>query len=115
MTQTTVPPVRARVRALAFVVAVIAGVSIAVACAETRRALGDQCIKSEDCLSGLCSDFECTATYPTTNSEDNAETGAVETGPTPEASPEAAPEASGDDSSGGSEGGDAPSEAASGD
>jgi hypothetical protein len=29
------------------------------ACAETRRANGDECLKDDDCLSGICSQLVC--------------------------------------------------------
>ncbi len=35
-----------------------------VACSETRRPLGEDCLKSGDCLSGLCSGLKCAATPP---------------------------------------------------
>ena len=41
--------------------------SLAAACAETKRALGDACLKSEDCLSGICSQLVCAAAPPTTD------------------------------------------------
>jgi len=110
MTQTTVPPVRARARALASLVAVIAALGLALACAQTKRALGDECLKSEDCLSGICSQLQCAASPPLTSSQDNAETGAVEAGSASDTGADA-----GADTSAGSEGGDAGGEASSGD
>ena len=107
MTQTTVPPVRVRARVLVFVVAGIASLSLAFACATTKRAPGEECLKSEDCLSGICSQLVCAAAPPLTSSEDNnTEAGAADTGPAPEAGPEAAAETgpgpeAGDDSSDG--------------
>ena len=35
-----------------------------VACGETRRALGEACLRSDDCLSGTCSDRLCVAAPP---------------------------------------------------
>ncbi len=48
--------VRARVVALVLV----AGIAIA-ACGETRRPIGEECVRSDDCLSGVCSDKTCVA------------------------------------------------------
>ena len=31
------------------------------ACGETRRPIGDECLRSDDCLSGVCSDRTCVA------------------------------------------------------
>lgn len=31
------------------------------ACGETRRPIGDECLRSDDCLSGVCSDKTCVA------------------------------------------------------
>ena len=114
MTQTTVPTVRVRARVLVFVVAGIAALSLAYACAETKRSLGDECIKSEDCLSGICSAFVCSATPPlidamventeageTTDSGSGGETGVADTGSAQETG----------SSSGSEAGGDGPSEA----
>ena len=36
-------------------------VMLAIACGETRRPLGDDCIRSDDCLSGVCADRVCVA------------------------------------------------------
>jgi hypothetical protein len=81
MTQTTVPPVRQRVRALAFVVAGIAAMGLAFACAQTRRSPGEECIKSEDCLSGVCVQLVCGSTGPLTDTmENNPEAGETEAG-----------------------------------
>ena len=30
-------------------------------CGETRRPIGDECLRSDDCLSGVCSDKTCVA------------------------------------------------------
>ena len=43
-----------------------------VACTETRRPLGEDCLKDQDCLSGICSGLKCAAAPPT-----------LEAGPTP--------------------------------
>lgn len=95
------------VRALTFgvplvLVAGLVASALAVACAETKAPIGGACLKSEDCLSGICSQLVCSAAPPTTDTEaDNpdastaAETGTSEAGATdgaPEATP--VPEAS---------------------
>jgi hypothetical protein len=50
------------------------------ACEETRGALGDECLRSEDCLSGICSGRSCVAKretkeYPTRTSTPEPEDG----------------------------------------
>jgi hypothetical protein len=42
-----------RVLALASLALVALAVPVA-ACAETRRAVGEECLKNDDCLSGVC-------------------------------------------------------------
>lgn len=34
------------------------------ACTETRRTIGEDCLKADDCLSGVCSSQKCTAAPP---------------------------------------------------
>ena len=119
MTQTTVPPVRAGARVLAFVVAGIGALSLAYACAETRRSPGEACLKSEDCLSGICSQLVCASQGPLIDAMvENEEAGqAPDTGTGAESAAEAAADTgsaaeTGDDSSSGSSsGGDGASEA----
>jgi hypothetical protein len=112
MAKTALPPVRASVRILAFVVPVLlVAVGALSACQETRRTLGDACLKSEDCLSGICTQLVCTAAPPLINDEPVAEGGStvdataeagvdapvvVEAAPETSTVPEAAPEAAGD-------------------
>ena len=36
-----------------------------VGCTETRRPLGEDCLKDQDCLSGICSGLKCVAAPPT--------------------------------------------------
>jgi hypothetical protein len=31
----------------------------AIACGETRRPIGDECLRGDDCLSGVCADRTC--------------------------------------------------------
>jgi hypothetical protein len=57
-----------RVRALARVVAWVApGVAVfalAGACSEQRGSIGDDCLKDQDCLSGVCSELHCVVPPP---------------------------------------------------
>jgi len=39
----------------------------AAACGETRSPIGDECIRGEDCLSGVCSSRACVAAPPLVN------------------------------------------------
>lgn len=39
------------------------------ACGETRRPLGDECLRDDDCLSSVCSGRVCVATPPTTGDQ----------------------------------------------
>ncbi len=39
----------------------------AAACGETRSPIGDECIRGEDCLSGVCSSRTCVAAPPLVN------------------------------------------------
>jgi hypothetical protein len=38
-------------------------------CADTRRALGEACLKNGDCLSGVCSEQRCAAEPPVLDAE----------------------------------------------
>lgn len=58
-------------------------------CAETKRSLGDDCLKNEDCLSGICSQLRCGAAPPLL---DGAPTGEAQA----DATADAAAETSGD-------------------
>jgi hypothetical protein len=40
-------------------------VAFATACGETRRALGEDCLREDDCLSGFCVSRTCVAAPPT--------------------------------------------------
>jgi hypothetical protein len=59
---------RRRRGAAAALVARVAFVACAcvcvLACTETRRPLGEACLKNGDCLSGVCSGLTCAATPP---------------------------------------------------
>jgi hypothetical protein len=85
--------------------------ALAAACAESRRSLGAQCLKSQDCLSGICSQFACAAAPPTIDAEENAEAASPEAALSADAGAE-----TGLDASSGSDGEDAEAvEAAGGD
>jgi hypothetical protein len=43
--------------------------AVFAACAETRRSLGEGCLKSEDCLSGVCAGAQCVAAPPLLDAE----------------------------------------------
>ena len=45
--------------ALALVV-----LALVAACGETRRPIGEECLRGEDCLSGVCSSRTCVAAPP---------------------------------------------------
>jgi hypothetical protein len=37
------------------------GVALSGACIQTKRSLGEDCLKNDDCLSGICSQLKCAA------------------------------------------------------
>jgi hypothetical protein len=37
---------------------------VGIACMETQRSLGEDCLKNDDCLSGICSSLICAAAPP---------------------------------------------------
>jgi hypothetical protein len=59
---------RAFLRTLAVAGPLVAGV-IAAACSESRFPLGADCLKDEDCLSGICSQQRCAAAPPYLDAE----------------------------------------------
>jgi hypothetical protein len=59
---------RTSLRTIAVAGSLIAGV-IAAACSESRFPLGSDCLKDEDCLSGICSQQRCTAAPPYLDAE----------------------------------------------
>jgi hypothetical protein len=68
--------VRARVLPTVALVALAIGSAVA-ACANTTKTLGEECIKSQDCQSGLCESQVCVAeppflTVPSANTADSA-------------------------------------------
>ncbi len=53
-------------RAVAVVPGLVlfAVLSFAAACGETRRPIGDECLRGDDCLSSVCSSRSCVAAPP---------------------------------------------------
>lgn len=47
----------------------IAFVALGPGCGETRRPLGDECLRDDDCLSSACSGRVCVASPPLTNDQ----------------------------------------------
>jgi hypothetical protein len=47
----------------------VALVAALVGCAETRRSLGEACLKDDDCASGTCSGGQCVAPPPVLDAE----------------------------------------------
>lgn len=41
-----------------------ASLAVLVACGETRRPIGDECLRDEDCLSGVCASRVCASAPP---------------------------------------------------
>ena len=59
----------ARGAAVGAVAAGLAMVLLGSACGETRRPLGDECLRDDDCLSRACSGRVCVASPPLTNDQ----------------------------------------------
>jgi hypothetical protein len=77
---------------IALIIVLLAGALAANACMETRRALGEDCLKDSDCLSGTCSQLRCANPGPILDAQVIAEAapedaGVDATGTLPEASP----------------------------
>jgi hypothetical protein len=47
----------------------IAALVITLSCSETRRGPGEDCLKDDDCLSGICSQQHCAAAPPLLDGE----------------------------------------------
>lgn len=107
MAQTAFPRGRRALGVIAFGVTILAVVvGSVVACSETRAPIGDPCLKSEDCLSGICAQLVCASTPPTTSveltgeggepdAETNADSGTADTSaPGPEAAADTGPDTS---------------------
>jgi hypothetical protein len=96
----------------AVVLALVAvAVGLAGACAETRRTNGEDCLKSQDCLSGICSQLVCIAAPPTTDQKPtNGDASTADAAA--EAAPEAAAPEAAAETGGGETGSDAAPDAA---
>jgi hypothetical protein len=69
----TKTPVRARARAIAILVPFLCVVGVAGACSQELRSNGESCLKSADCLSGVCTNFTCVAAPPLLDAEVNGD------------------------------------------
>lgn len=65
MSAATVRGERPWATALAVFLPFFGGIVLSSACVETRRSLGEDCLKDDDCLSGVCSQLFCAALPPT--------------------------------------------------
>jgi hypothetical protein len=100
-----------RVRPWAAPVALFAPLAVAMllasACMETRRALGEDCLKDNECLSGICSQLRCATAPPTVDAQVMADAATEDaTSDVPGMEPDAA------DAPDGEAGNDAPTEEA---
>lgn len=50
---------RASARRAGAAIAALAALALSLACGETRRAVGEECLRNDDCLSGFCSARAC--------------------------------------------------------
>jgi hypothetical protein len=78
-----------------LVAVALCAIGASAACQLTSRGLGEDCLKDQDCLSGICSQLKCAAAFPPLNGipQGVPDTGAPQdsTAPTPETgAPEAA-------------------------
>ena len=71
---------------------------LASACMETRRSLGEDCLKNDDCLSGVCAQFLCASAPPTIDTPPVADAEPDEGAVAPEGAPDG-PEGTATDSS----------------
>lgn len=100
---------RPRMRLLALVVPLLVSTALATACAESKRSLGEDCLKDQDCLSGMCVQLHCGAApeYTDAMTESDAAASAdaagdaSQDGASMDAPAEAASDASGDATNGG--------------
>ncbi|HEX4448008.1 MAG TPA: hypothetical protein VH044_14770 [Polyangiaceae bacterium] len=69
MVQKTRVPARRFAKAMAWLAPIGLVAGLAGACSELRSSLGDDCLKNEDCLSGICSQSRCTASPPLLGAE----------------------------------------------
>ena len=78
------------IRLAVVLVGLVTLAAVATACGETRNPIGDECLRNQDCLSGVCSDRACVAAPPLVTSNGVAEP-PDETVEIPEADAAAAP------------------------
>ena len=57
-------PTRAISDMRVILLAVTIALAAIVACGETRRPIGDECLRDDDCLSGVCSARSCVSAPP---------------------------------------------------
>src|ERR1700737_4096541 len=67
-----------KTRAIALAATLVTAMGLIAACVQTQRALNEDCLKDQDCLSGICSQLKCAAAPPLLD-------GAPQAPPTPEA------------------------------
>jgi hypothetical protein len=65
-----------------------------VACANNKAALGDPCLRSEDCLTEVCIAFTCSSVLPVTDTPSGPSDAGVDSGVDTGAPDAAPPEAS---------------------
>jgi hypothetical protein len=94
---------RSRLRHFYSIVAVVLTLGvIAVACDDHKSTLGEDCIKGEDCQSGICTALKCTAAAPildrdaTPPAHDASTSDVTEAGEGGDAQPDSATTDSGD-------------------
>jgi hypothetical protein len=111
----SVPRMSSGLRAVAVLLLPVA-ITTANGCVQTQRALGEDCLKDQDCLSGICSQLRCAAAPPLLDGAIPSTSGDGGTEATTDAPAEidvagdAPAETSMPNDAGGDSGGDAPSE-----
>jgi hypothetical protein len=66
---TQAPSARSKARSVTLAAVVVAAVAVAAACSLSSRAVGEACIKDQDCLSGFCVQSQCQAAPPLLDAE----------------------------------------------
>jgi hypothetical protein len=74
---------RSRTLPVAFFGA-LAMLTVGVGCEETRRSLGEECLRNEDCLSGTCSARTCVSERPVVSTPVETPTPGVDAGSLPD-------------------------------
>jgi hypothetical protein len=67
--------------AVALSFACCAATALAAGCAEQKRGIGEQCLKDDDCLSGICAGLQCSAAPPLLDGSPGAVDAGGEAGP----------------------------------